>query len=110
MDCLKQINSLWGSTIYNLEIDLLLQRSKFYIRIVENNILKFYELDFEGVLNFNINNKNILPWHYIELTEIYAKKEESYKFDLMLWNETHTINIICKKWKLNLIKEFNENS
>lgn len=108
MSSLEVLNSLWGGTIYNLETDLLLQRSKFYIKILENDILKFYELVFTGLLTFNIINEKILPWNYVELTEIHFSKEKDFNFTLILWSETHTINIVCKKWQLNIMEEFNE--
>lgn len=105
MDSLKMLDTLWGGNIYRLELDLLLHRCKIYVKIEEVNNMKFYELDFQEVLSFNIQDETTNPRYYAELTEIYYSKKEHYEFTIMLWSETNTINIVCKDFKCTFITE-----
>ena len=106
---LKELDKLWGTTIYNIVMDDYLKCVRFYIKVFSEDILKFYEISFEKILKFHMNYQSTRPRHYSELTEIYYSKEKNYKFCLLIWSEDYTIDIECEDWKLTLLQEYNEN-
>jgi hypothetical protein len=110
MSDLKELDELWGTTIYGLEIDYLLNRSRFYIKFPYRKGIKFYELSFERMFSFHMKNEDASPGRYTELTEIYSKKtKKGYEFTLLILDEDYTIDIECEDWKLTLLEEYNEN-
>lgn len=102
------LKPLWAGIIYKQELDLLLQRASFYIRTQRGELYKYYELTFEGIMNFNLKNEKVLPCVQVELSEIYYSKNNDCNFSIILWDESYTIDIICKNWRLNLVEEFDE--
>lgn len=102
------LNKLWAGIVYKQELDFLLQRAIFYIRTQDNELYTYYELIFEEILIFSIKNLEISSWRYIELSELYYSQDKHCNFEILLWDEDYTVNITCKSWKLNLIKQYNE--
>lgn len=109
VDEFQKLGCLWGTNLYNIEIDYFLNCSKFYIKFFEGDTLKFYELVFKKMLSFHIQNKETYLSHNVELTEIHYSKDKNYKFCLLIWSENYTIDIECEDWSLRLLEEYNEN-
>ena len=104
------LNSLWAGIIYKQELDFLLQRAVFYIRTQDNKLYTYYELIFEEILSFKFKNEKASPWQQAELFELYHSQDENqnFKFEMIFWDERYFIEVICKSWKVNLLKEFDD--
>ena len=109
MKNIKDLDNLWATTIYNIVFDDYLKCARFYLKLFERDVLTFYELTFEKIIDMHIQYKNTRPRHYSELTEIHYSKEKNYKFCLLIWDEDYTIDIECEDWSLRLLEEYNEN-
>jgi hypothetical protein len=103
MDKLRELDILWGYTLYNIKIDLLLQRICLFIKAPYSKTLEFYQLtcfQFTGLHYFDERDIEY-TWPYIEITEVYIVKEkEHYNIKFILWGEESPLYIICKDFRL----------
>ena len=110
MNELKELDELWGTTIYNIEIDYFLNCSRFYIRSGDpDGNMQFYELKFERMFSFHIQNEDSHVRTLIDLAEIYYEKKKNHEFNLVIWHDSYTIDIECEDWKLTLLEKYDEN-
>ena len=108
MDSLKDLECVRGGTVYETEMNLFLYRCKFLIKIYHKPILRFYELVFEDMEDFQIQPIMMRPRVLLKLSDITYTQEKNHHFTLILSDDAHKINIHCKNWQLNLIEEYDE--
>ena len=105
MEKLDLVNNLWGGIIYDIKLDMIVQRIIFNVKVHMQKKIEYYELIFEKVFEFNfINEYKSYIWNYIELTSIGIEKEkDEYSILIELWDDEFTIK--CENYELNLIYE-----
>lgn len=105
MEKIALVNNLWGGIIYDIKLDMIMQRIIFNIKVHMKESIEYYELIFEKVFEFNfINEDKSYIWNYIELTSIEIdKKENEYSVLVEIWD--HEFIIKCENYKVNLVYE-----
>jgi len=98
----EKINTLWGTTIYGINFDLLRQSITLYVIHPSEKKNDFYELHFNNVSRVNfLKCASPLDWNYVELSEIYIKSAGlSFCVEIFLWDEEQKLYIECEGFEI----------
>ena len=87
-------DALWGSTLADVQIDLLEGSVTLSVLVVSEDHTQHYRIEASGVTTFRYFNNIELPWSYAELTELHVHQSEGrVALDAVLWSEGAGIHI-----------------
>ena len=97
-----KVYTLWGTTIYDFRLDLLLHNISIHIIDLSEAKNCYYELKFINVNKFFFNKSHTQPrWNYVELTEIEVKLADGiYSVEMLLWSDDRVLTIESQKFEM----------
>lgn len=87
-------DTLWGSTLEELQIDLLQGSVSLGVVVTRGDQANRYRIEASGVSVFRYFNEIELPWTYAELAELHVDKSDGrVAIEAVLWTERAGIQI-----------------
>jgi hypothetical protein len=107
-DAFVSLDSLWASTLDEIQLDILHRKVEIQTHAQDGDILTSYILVCRGVRLFRYEDASDLEWDYIEITEAEAEREhdaELIELRLEFWISECELRIKATEVELSQRRE-----
>ncbi len=104
----KQLNGLWGGFITDYKFDIKNHTIWLHVQIMEEDDVRSYDVNMEGVTEFCLKDLQEYKWEEIELTSIEAKttvQNAKSKIEVRIELWASEFLVICKTLRVLPVKD-----